>query len=50
MARNTLAKVGVAGSILSLVSAVCCILPLLLIILGLGGAWVGLFGTVAPTR
>lgn len=47
MARHTLAKVGVAGSILSLISAICCVLPLLFIILGLGGAWGAIFGTVA---
>ena len=47
MARHTLARVGLAGSILSLVSAVCCVLPLLFIMLGLGGAWVSIFGTMA---
>ena len=47
MARHTLAKVGVAGSVLSLASAVCCVLPLLFIIIGLGGPWVAYFGAVA---
>ena len=47
MARHTLAKVGVAGSFLSFLSAICCVLPLLFILVGLGGAWVGVFGAVA---
>jgi mercuric ion transport protein len=47
MARHTLATAGLAGAILSLVSAICCVLPLLFIILGLGGAWLAVFGTVA---
>ena len=47
MARHTLARVGVAGAILSLISAVCCVLPLVFIIIGLGGAWVGVFGSLA---
>ncbi len=47
MAGDTLAKTGIMGSILALVSAVCCVLPLVLILLGLGGAWLSIFGAIA---
>lgn len=47
MAGDTLAKTGLMGSILALVSAVCCVLPLVLISLGLGGAWLSVFGAIA---
>ncbi|MEM9106785.1 MAG: hypothetical protein AAGC96_14120 [Pseudomonadota bacterium] len=50
MARHILAKIGVAGSILSLVSAICSALPLLFVVLVLGGAWGSVFKTVAMSR
>ncbi|MEX3008579.1 hypothetical protein [Hoeflea sp. TYP-13] len=47
MANDTIAKTGLAGSILALVTAVCCVLPLALMLIGLGGAWLGVFGIIA---
>ena len=47
MAGNTLARTGLFGSFLSLVAAACCVLPLVFIILGFGGAWLSVFGVIA---
>lgn len=47
MKSDTLSKTGFAGSLLALFAAVCCVLPVALMAIGLGGSWVAIFGKVA---
>ncbi len=42
-----LAKTGLWGSIIALITAACCVLPLILIMIGLGGSWVAVIGGIA---
>lgn len=42
-----LAKAGLFGSIIALFTAACCVLPLTLMLIGLGGSWVAVFGNIA---
>lgn len=44
---DTISKTGLFGSIVAVISAACCVLPLTLMLLGLGGSWVAVFGTIA---
>ncbi len=47
MAQDTLSRAGLAGSFLAFFAALCCVLPIALMALGLGGAWVAIFGKIA---
>lgn len=38
---------GYLGALAALGAATCCVLPMALILLGLGGAWLAVFGTLA---
>lgn len=40
-------RLGLPLSLLALGVAVCCILPMTLMLLGLGGAWLAVFGKIA---
>lgn len=40
--------IGSAG-LLALMTSSCCILPMLLLVMGLGGSWIAVFGKVAAT-
>src|SRR3546814_19852233 len=40
-------RAGFVGSVVALLTATCCILPLALVLLGLGGSWIAVFGIVA---
>lgn len=44
---DPLAKIGLTGSILTAFAAFCCVLPMVLMLLGLGGAWLAAFATIA---
>ena len=37
------------GSISALGVATCCVLPMIMILLGLGGSWLAIFGKIAAT-
>src|SRR3546814_11114215 len=43
-------RAGLVGSVVALLMATCCILPLALVLLGLGGSWLAVFGAVAAAR
>lgn len=47
MASRTLSYSGFTGSILAFLSALCCILPMGLMLTGLSGVWVATFGGMA---
>jgi mercuric ion transport protein len=47
MSSDTLSKTGFAGSVFALLAAACCVLPLVIMLVGLGGSWVAVFGAVA---
>ncbi|MDA4844172.1 hypothetical protein [Hoeflea poritis] len=47
MQGNGLSKAGLLGSILALFTAACCVLPLALMLVGLGGSWVAVLGSIA---
>ena len=47
MAQDTLSRAGLAGSFLAFFAALCCVLPIALMALGLGGAWIAIFGKIA---
>src|SRR3546814_7151694 len=40
-------RAGLVGSVVALLTATCCILPMALVLLGLGGSWIAVFGAVA---
>src|SRR3546814_18738466 len=40
-------RAGFVGSVVALLTATCCILPMALVLLGLGGSWIAVFGIVA---
>lgn len=40
----------VAGALAAIAASVCCVAPLLLLALGIGGAWVGNLTAMAPYR
>lgn len=44
---DTISKTGLFGSIVAVLSASCCVLPLALMLVGLGGSWIAVFGTIA---
>lgn len=46
MLRN-LTRVNVLGSLSSLAVASCCILPMALMLMGMGGSWLAVFGRIA---
>lgn len=45
--RPTVASLGVLGSVAAFFAGLCCILPMIFLIAGLGGAWIAIFGKVA---
>lgn len=44
---DALSRIGVVGSAVAFVTAVCCILPVVLMMIGLGGSWLAVFGVIA---
>lgn len=40
-------RAGLVSSVVALLTATCCILPVALVLLGLGGSWIAVFGIVA---
>lgn len=40
-------KLSLAGSVAAAITATCCVLPMALMLMGLGGAWIAVFGKVA---
>lgn len=44
---DTLPKSGLAGSVAAFFAGLCCVLPIGLMLLGLGGSWLAVFGKVA---
>lgn len=40
-------RLGFLGSIAALLTAACCVLPVALMLVGAGGAWLAVFGVVA---
>lgn len=42
-----LTRLGLAGSVAAAVAATCCVLPMALMLVGLGGAWLAVFGRIA---
>ncbi len=40
-------QISFAGSFAAIIAAACCILPMGLMVVGLGGAWIGVFGKIA---
>src|SRR3546814_20525706 len=43
-------RAGLVGSVVALLTATCCILPMALVLLGLGGSWIAVFRAVAAAR
>jgi hypothetical protein len=43
----TISRAGLVGSAAALLTAACCVLPMALVLLGLGGSWIAVFGIVA---
>ncbi len=46
-AANGIQRLGLGAALLAFFTALCCVLPMVFIIAGLGGAWVAVFGKVA---
>jgi hypothetical protein len=44
---DTVSKAGLFGSIAALFTAACCVLPMTMMVLGLGGSWIAVFGQIA---
>lgn len=44
---NRMANAGILGSVVALFAAACCVLPMVMMLLGLGGSWLAVFGAVA---
>lgn len=44
---DILPKSGLAGSAAAFFAGICCVLPIGLMLLGLGGSWLAVFGKVA---
>ena len=44
---EALSKTGLAGSIGAALTAVCCVLPVTMMLIGLGGSWLAVFGPLA---
>jgi mercuric ion transport protein len=44
---DAISKAGLLGSIVATVTAACCILPMALLLVGLGGSWIAVFGAIA---
>jgi len=44
---EALSKTGLAGSAIAAVTAACCILPVAVMLAGLGGSWMAVFGPLA---
>ena len=45
--RDGLAKTGIAGAAAALGLSACCVLPMVMILLGLGGSWLVVFANLA---
>ncbi|NRG19236.1 hypothetical protein HPQ64_16215 [Rhizobiales bacterium] len=45
--RPMVASLGVLGSVVAFFAGLCCFLPMIFLIAGLGGAWIAIFGKVA---
>lgn len=46
-ARTVLGRYGVASAVFALFTGICCVLPMGLMVLGFGGAWVAVFGKIS---
>ena len=44
---EVISKTGFFGSIGAALTAACCVLPVALMLLGVGGSWLGVFGPLA---
>ena len=44
---EALSKTGLVGSAVAALTAVCCVLPVAVMLVGLGGSWVAVFGPLA---
>lgn len=44
---DALSRTGVAGFAAALLTATCCVLPMTLMLIGLGGSWLAVFGAIA---
>lgn len=44
---GSLHKSGLAGSLAAFFAGLCCILPIAMMLLGLGGSWLAVFGNIA---
>ncbi len=44
---DALSRLGLLGSTIAALAAACCVLPLALMLIGLGGSWLAVFGVVA---
>lgn len=44
---GSIAKIGLTGSIVAALTASCCVLPMVLMLFGLGGSWLAVFGKIA---
>jgi len=44
---NSLQKTGLWGSVIAMFSGFCCVLPMAMMLVGLGGSWLAVFGKVA---
>lgn len=44
---KALSKTGLAGSTVAALTAVCCVLPVAVMLVGLGGSWTAVFGPLA---
>ncbi|GAB5376438.1 MAG: hypothetical protein AcusKO_29000 [Acuticoccus sp.] len=42
-----IARIGLAGSAVAALTASCCVLPMVLMLFGLGGSWLAVFGKIA---
>jgi mercuric ion transport protein len=47
VAVDPLAQLGLVGSVGAVLTASCCALPMVMMLVGLGGAWTGVFARVA---
>lgn len=45
--NDMITKTGLLGSVVAVATAACCILPMTLMLVGLGGSWIAVFGTIA---
>ncbi len=45
--QQSLPKAGFAGAVAAFLTSICCILPITMMLLGLGGSWVAVFAKIA---